>query len=73
MTTVPPSTPAPVPASAVTAGNNKAYAALAAGAASTIIVYVIDQFLPHPLPPEIVAAVQTLVGAGAVWMTPHGT
>lgn len=60
----------PNPAQSV--GNNKAWAATAAGFASTIIVYIIDQFMPHPLPPEIVAAVQGLTTIAAVYYTPHG-
>ena len=66
MATIPPAAPAPA------GGNLKAYAATAAGSLSTILVYVVDQFMPHPLPPEIVAAVQTLVTVAAVYFTPHG-
>lgn len=73
MTTVPPTQPTvPIP-QAPQSGNNKAYAATAAGFASTIIVYIVDQFLPHPLPPEIVAALQGLVTIAAVYFTPHGS
>ena len=62
---VQPSPPSP-------AGSNaKAYAAVVAGALATIVVYVIDQITKSPMPPEIVAAVQTLVTAALVWFVPH--
>ena len=60
------------PPPAPNVGNNKAYAATAAGFASTILVYILDQVIPHPLPPEIVAAVQGLITIAAVYFTPHG-
>ncbi|HYM33428.1 MAG TPA: hypothetical protein VEU47_19165 [Candidatus Cybelea sp.] len=62
----------PDPHSGAPIGNNKAYAAIAAGALSTIVIYVVDQFLKSPLPPEICAAVQTLLSTAAVYLTPHG-
>ena len=46
-------------------------AAVAAGALATIVVWVVDQLLPAPMPAEISAAVQTLFTAGAVFFTPH--
>lgn len=52
-------------------GPNKAIAAGMAGAVATIMIYVIDQFLKVPLPPEICAAVQTVVVTGFVYFTPH--
>jgi len=58
-------------------GNGKSIAAIAAGAASTILIYVANTAMKHyggdPLPQEIVAAVQTLLTAGAVYFTPHGS
>lgn len=57
---------------APTQGNNKAIATVLAGAGATILVYIIDQFTPHPLPPEIVAALQTLLSGAACYFTPHG-
>lgn len=62
---------------AIPVGNNKAYAAIAAGAASTILVWGIDLVLGHysipSMPAEIVAAVQTLLSTAAVYFTPHGS
>lgn len=52
-------------------GYGKSMAAVAAGALATIVVWVVDQFLPSAMPPEISAAVQTLFTAGAVFLTPH--
>lgn len=54
-----------------TYGSGKAVAATAAGAIATIAVYTIDQVIGHPLPPEIVAAGQTLITLAAVYFTPH--
>ena len=58
-------------------GNNKSIAAIAAGALSTILIYAINLILQSygnaPLPQEIVAATQTLLTAGAVFFTPHGS
>ena len=53
-------------------GVNKTIASGLAGAASIILVYVIDQFVKTPLPAEIVAAVQMLVTTLIVWYVPHG-
>lgn len=60
------------PSPAPTTGSGKAVAAVIAGSLATIIVYIVDQFLKTPLPTEIVAAVQTLFTAGAVYIVPHG-
>lgn len=53
-------------------GNNKAIASGIAGAVTIVAVYVINQFMTSPLPPEIVAAVQTIVTTAIVWYVPHG-
>ncbi len=53
-------------------GNGKAYAAVIGGAATTIVVYILNQFLPQPLPAEIAGAIQTLIVTGSVYFTPHG-
>ncbi len=53
------------------AGYGKMYAAGLAGAATTVIVYIIDQFTKTPLPPEIVASCQTLIVGAAVFFAPH--
>lgn len=52
-------------------GYGKSMAAVAAGALATIVIWVIDQFLPTPMPAEISAAVQTLLTTAAVFLTPH--
>jgi tetrahydromethanopterin S-methyltransferase subunit E len=57
---------------APTTGYGKAVAATAAACLSTILVYVLDQFLKAPLPAEMVAAIQGLLTVGAVYFTPHG-
>lgn len=54
-----------------TPGAAKSVAAVAAGALATIVVYVIDQMSGKTLPPEIVAAAQTLITTVAVFFTPH--
>lgn len=54
-----------------TPGVAKSVAAVAAGALATIVVYVIDQVTGKTLPPEIVAAAQTLITTLAVFFTPH--
>lgn len=54
-----------------TPGAAKSVAAIAAGALATIVVYVVDQVTGKTLPPEIVAAVQTLVTTAAVYFVPH--
>ena len=59
------------PGAAQAVGSGKSIAAIAAGALSTIIIYIINQVTGHPLPAEICAAVQTLVMTAAVWATPH--
>lgn len=64
--------PAQPPLNPPPAGMNKAVASIASGAASVIAIYIINQVIPHPLPAEIVAAVQTLVTSLAVWLVPHG-
>lgn len=61
--------PAPKPPGT---GNNKAYAAMFAGSATTIIVYAVDAIAKTTMPPDIVAAIQTLVTLAAVYFTPHG-
>lgn len=56
--------PAPV-------GSNKAVAAVVAGALTTLALYGLS--LAHITPPDAVAqAIQTLITAVAVWLTPHG-
>lgn len=52
-------------------GYGKSVAAVASGALATIVIWVVDQFLPTPMPPEISAAVQTLFTTAAVFLTPH--
>jgi len=52
-------------------GYGKSAAAVGAGAASTILAYIVEQVIEHPLPAEQVAAVQTLITLGAVYLTPH--
>lgn len=52
-------------------GPNKAIAAGVGGALAVVLTYIVDQLIPHPLPPEIVAAVQTIVVTGLVWLVPH--
>ncbi len=52
-------------------GYGKSYAAGAAGAVATIIAFAYQKFSGGPLPAEIVAAVQTLVTAAAVFLTPQ--
>lgn len=64
--------PAQPPLNPPPTGSNKAIASIASGAASVIVVYIVNQVIPHPLPAEIVAAVQTLLTTLAVWLTPHG-
>lgn len=54
-----------------TPGVAKTVGAVLAGSLATIIVYVVDQFLPHPLPPEIASAVQAVFTVGVVYFTPH--
>lgn len=48
-------------------GNGKAYAAAFAGAIVTAIVAIANQYLPHVLPAEAVAAFQTAATIIAVW------
>jgi len=60
------SNPAPV-----AVGNAKAYAATIAGGIALIAVYIIDQVTGKVLPPEICAAVQTVITGLAVWLVPH--
>ena len=64
--------PAPLPPPQ---GYGKSLAAIAAGAVSTIVIYIIDAVLKAKgigaLPADIVAAVQTLITTGAVYLTPH--
>ena len=64
--------PTPVVEPNASTGNNKAYAAIIAGAATTIIVYAVDAIAKTTMPPDIVAAIQTLVTVAAVYFTPHG-
>ena len=52
-------------------GYGKAIAATLAGALATIIVFVIDQVIHSTLPPDIVAAVQTVVTTVTVLVVPH--
>ena len=54
-----------------TPGVAKTVGAMLAGAITVIAVYVIDQFLPHPLPAEVTAAIQTVFTVGVVYFTPH--
>lgn len=56
-----------------TTGSNKAIASILGGAASVVLIYIIDQFVKTPLPPEICAAVQTIVITALVYFVPHGT
>lgn len=54
-------------------GNNKAYAAILAGAFSTAFVFFWNTFLPsHPLPQGMDGTLQTIFTAVAVYITPHG-
>ena len=67
--TMPASNPFSPPPAPV--GNNKAYAAVAAGAITTILVYCLS--LAHIVPPDpVVGAAQTLITLAAVYFTPHG-
>ena len=56
-------------------GLGKSMAAVAAGALSTILIYIIDAILKakgaDALPAGIEAAVQTLVTTAAVYFVPH--
>lgn len=62
---VPPAPQAPI-------GSGKSLAAIGAGALTTIITGALDSYvLPHPLTPELVAAIQTVVTLAAVYFTPH--
>jgi len=58
-------------------GYNKSIAAVAAGALSTLLIYITDGILKangiDALPPAIESAVQTLVTTAAVFLTPHGS
>lgn len=43
-----------------------------AGAVTTIVIWALDTYvLPSPLPPEIAAAVATLISAAGAFFTPH--
>src|SRR5260221_13018553 len=55
-----------------TVGINKAIAAGLAGAASTIIIFVINRYSQPPLPAEIGQAIQTLLTIAGVYFVPHG-
>ncbi len=59
--------PAPAPL-----GNNKTYAAALAGAVTVVASWAIVTFTHVTLPPEVVAAVQTILTIGGVYFTPHG-
>ena len=63
MSTQPPAAPAQ--------GYGKSIAAVAAGIATTGIVALADQYLPHPLPGEAVSLVQLVVTGLVVWLVPH--
>lgn len=63
MTALPPSPPP---------GNNKAIAAVISGALSTIVIYILNQFIHPPLPAEIAGAISTVLTTAAVWLVPHG-
>jgi hypothetical protein len=60
----------PTPPSARPLGVNKAVAAGLAGAAVTILAWGLSlaQIMP---PPEVLTAVQTLLTAAIVYLTPH--
>ena len=64
-----------VPAPPGPIGLGKSMAAVAAGALSTIIIYILDMILKKEgmdaLPAGIEAAVQTLITTVAVYITPH--
>ena len=53
-------------------GTNKAVAAGLAGAVTTIVAYVLDQFVKTPIPLELVAAIQTVITTLLVYFVPHG-
>jgi len=52
-------------------GYGKTIAAGTAGALTTIVAFVVEQWTGHPLPTEITAAVQTVITAVAVYFTHH--
>lgn len=52
-------------------GYGKSIAAVAAGAVSTLVIYIIQGMIGHSLPADVAAAVQTLITTGAVYLTPH--
>ena len=61
----------PIPPVTPPVGNNKAIAAVVAGAITTIAAYALS--LDHIMPPiEVVGAFQTLVTVAAVYLVPHG-
>ena len=53
-------------------GSGKALAALVAGGLVTAGVAILDQYLPHALPPEAVSSFEMISTALAVYYTPHG-
>lgn len=73
MTVTPPAAPVPTPPppDSGSQGYAKAIVASMAGAIVTLVTVVWNQYAPHPLPAEAVAALQTLVTGGAVLLTPH--
>ena len=55
------------PARKVTAGG-------VAGAVGTVVVFVLNQFLPDPVPPEVAAALTVLLSfAASYWASPAAT
>lgn len=70
--TMPPLTPPPTttPTSYI-GGKPNTFAALGAGAACTILIYLLGVFVPqHPIPAEVQGAIQTLLTMVAVLMVP---
>lgn len=62
----------PLPSPPTPVGNNKAVAGGAAGAATIILMWILDKFFNLEIPAEVGSAATTLIGTVAVWVTPHG-
>ncbi|HEY1858676.1 hypothetical protein [Acidocella sp.] len=63
--------PNPNPPVGANEGANKAIFAGLGGAVAIVLIYIIDQVVRTPLPPEICAAAQTIVVTCLVYFVPR--
>jgi uncharacterized membrane-anchored protein len=64
--------PQPQPPAPAPVGNNKWIASGISGAVVVVVMWVLQQFAHVMVPPEVAAALTTIIGTALVYFVPHG-